>query len=485
MRFSLLLATMLVTVVLATGMDIDQAESVARSRISIDGYASSRSISRNFTLSCEDEETPLAFVFQLDPRGYIITSCEDRITPIIAYSYSNECCTEDGTQGPLLDLVRIDLAYRMDHLEEVPAWYAGENTRKWAEMTGAAALDAPMPEQWPPAGSTPTEGWLEENWTQSAPFNMYCPLDLVAGQRSVAGCPAVAMGAILNFHEETNTTRFDDGDDYYHNYHEYYWIDDDHEAHDFPSWPELNVLLDTLEAHYAEGSITVADKAAIVYASGAACRQVYTASVSGTFGVGQAYDAYLRFGFEDCHLLDDAADSLLERLSQNMMDGMPAHLAIIDSVPQYGHNVVLDGYNTDEFFHINFGWGGASNGWYSFPLSGMPYGMNFIEGVVVDIGEPLMSSEHSVAGYREDICITSVSNPVVNELYTTVSSPNACMAQLQVYSIGGRLIMSTSLSLSRGSSSISVPTDRIPAGVYVLRLENLSGEDSAVFTVLR
>ncbi|MBN2587903.1 MAG: C10 family peptidase, partial [Candidatus Fermentibacteraceae bacterium] len=319
----------------------------------------------------------------------------------------------------------------------------------------------------------------------SAPYNMYCPLDLVTGQRSVAGCPAVAMGAILNFHEETNTTRFDDGDDYYHNYHEYYWIDDDHEAHDFPSWPELNILLDTLEAHYAEGSVTVEDRAAIVYASGAACRQVYTSSVSGTFGVGQAYDAYVRFGFEDCQLLDDAADSLLEKLAQNMMDGMPAHLAIIDAVPQYGHNVVLDGYNTDEFFHINFGWGGASNGWYSFPLSGMPYGMNFIEGVIIDIGEPLMSAEHSVAGYREDISIISVSNPVTNELYTTVSSPEDCMAQLRVYSIGGRLVMSTDVTLGRGISTLSLPLDRMPSGVYVIRIGDTFDEDSAVFTVLR
>ncbi|MBN2608328.1 MAG: C10 family peptidase [Candidatus Fermentibacteraceae bacterium] len=485
MKLSFLAATILVTMVLAAGMDTGQAESVARSRISIDGYSNIRFIAGNISLSREDGGTPLAFVFQLDPRGYVIVSGDNRIAPVIAYSYSNACCPEGEAAGPLLDLVRIDLAYRMDHLEEVPAWYVGENIRRWAEMTGAAAPDAPMPEQWPPAGSTPTEGWLEENWTQSAPYNMYCPLDLVTGQRSVAGCPAVAMGAILNFHEETNTTRFDDGDDYYHNYHEYYWIDDDHEAHDFPSWPELNILLDTLEAHYAEGSVTVEDRAAIVYASGAACRQVYTSSVSGTFGVGQAYDAYVRFGFEDCQLLDDAADSLLEKLAQNMMDGMPAHLAIIDAVPQYGHNVVLDGYNTDEFFHINFGWGGASNGWYSFPLSGMPYGMNFIEGVIIDIGEPLMSAEHSVAGYREDISIISVSNPVTNELYTTVSSPEDCMAQLRVYSIGGRLVMSTDVTLGRGISTLSLPLDRMPSGVYVIRIGDTFDEDSAVFTVLR
>ena len=49
-----------------------------------------------------------------------------------------------------------------------------------------------------------------------------------------------------------------------------------------------------------------------------------------------------------------------------------------------GHNLVIDGYNSDDYFHINFGWGGSYNGWYRL-LSGLPYSLTVIEGVIVDI----------------------------------------------------------------------------------------------------
>lgn len=425
------------------------------------------SVSGSFAIETGSGET-CGYCFLLCPLGYTITSADDRLPPVIAYSNTSSLWDLNGA-SPMLDLATRDLTTRMESLELLPVFYTDNCRMEWGSPPG------PLPEQWPPEGTTPTEGWLEENWTQSSPFNAFCPMDLIAGSRSLAGCPAVAMGSILNFLAETNGTRFDDDDDYYHNYHEYYWIDDDCENHDFPSWSELNALMDTLENHYASGSINNQDRAALVYASGAACKQVYTASVSGTFGVGQAHDAYLRFGFDSCELLDESSDSLMERMAGNMMEAMPVHLAIIDEVPQYGHNVVVDGYNTDGFFHINFGWGGSSNGWYSFPLSGMPYGMNIIEGAIVDIGAPLQSAQEEE--FSGELSILSISNPVSSFLTAQISAPAGAM----VYSITGRLVKT--LEAAPGTS-ISLPTGDLDRGVYVLRVTDGIRADASLFTVL-
>ncbi len=415
-------------------------------------------------LILEGDGFDAGYAFLLEPGGFFITPSDDRLPPVIAYSVNNGLFDRFG-ESPMLELAVRDLTARHAVLELLP-----DNSGEWTAPPG------PLPEQWPPEGSTPTGGWLEENWTQNAPYNQYCPMDLIAGVRSLAGCPAVAMGSILNFHMETNGTRFDDTDDYYHNYHEYYWIDDDSENHDFPSWSQLNLLLDTLEAHYALSVITPQDKAALVYASGAACRQVYTGSVSGTFGVNQAFDGYVRFGFQSCELLGESSDSLMERLSQNMMNAMPAHLAIVDEGPTYGHNVVLDGYNTDGFFHINFGWGGSSNGWYSFPLTGMPYGMNIIEGVVVDIGQQAQSAGGEQAG--ETLFTTPVANPAGLSFTVGVSSP----VTVSVYSVNGRLMEET--PADRNNPAV-ISTENYSAGVYVLRAADGVRVDRAVFTVLR
>ena len=152
--------------------------------------------------------------------------------------------------------------------------------------------------------------------------------------------------------------------------------------------PQLNGYLATLQAHYdSHTSLTDTDKAALTWACGAAAHQVYTAGGSGTFGVDQALDAYLRFGFTWVELLEPGDAELLTRLAQNMKGAHPAHLAVVTPAWDAGHNVVVDGYNTDGYFHCNFGWGGAYNGWYLLP-GGLPYNLTVIEGVVMDITLP-------------------------------------------------------------------------------------------------
>jgi hypothetical protein len=312
-------------------------------------------------------------------------------------------------------------------------------------------------------------------------------MDLIAGSRSVAGCPAIAMASILNFEETTNGTQFNDTDDYYHNYHEFYWIDDDHVAHDFPSWPELNVYLDTLENHYFNHeTITNSDKAALVYSCGAACKQVYTASVSGTFGVNQAYNAYLRFNFTDCSLLNASSDSLFERLSANMMVAMPAHLAIVDSGPTYGHNLIIDGYNTDEFYHLNFGWGGAYNGWYQFPLSGMPYSMNIIEGIILDIGEGLLSIEREAAQNEIPVLFLSCqANPVSDHLHINLEVIKRCEVNVSIYSISGHLLHTVAnREFYPGSCQLGWVPGNVGNGVYILTASGSWGVETARFTIL-
>ena len=194
------------------------------------------------------------------------------------------------------------------------------------------------------------------------------------------------MAQILNYHNTTNYVAFDDSDDYHHNYGgNNYWIDNNYVTYGFPSFPQLNTYLDTLQSHY-ENQIppTNNDKAAITFACGVAATQVYGASGSGTFGVGQAYDAYQRFNCTTISLLDETDPDLYQRLSNNMKDALPAHLAIVNEEWTSGHNVVVDGYNTDNYYHLNFGWGGSYNGWYLIPDE-IPYGLTVIEGVIVDI----------------------------------------------------------------------------------------------------
>ena len=73
-------------------------------------------------------------------------------------------------------------------------------------------------------------GFLETYWNQDFPYNQLCPKDpLNNNSYSYAGCPAVAMGQIINYLRTTQGTRFSDSDDYVHQYAgRNYNIDDDY-----------------------------------------------------------------------------------------------------------------------------------------------------------------------------------------------------------------------------------------------------------------
>ncbi len=194
------------------------------------------------------------------------------------------------------------------------------------------------------------------------------------------------MAMILDYYKTTNNVVFNDSDDYHHMYGgNNYWIDNDYVSYDFPSFPTLNEYLTTLNSHYENQTPTTdTDLAALIFACGVAAKQIYGSDGSGTLNVNQALAAYKRFNFTTCTLLHNTDANVYGRLAKNMIDAMPAHLAVVDEGWTSGHNLVVDGYNTDDFYHLNFGWGKSSNGWYLLPNE-MPRGLTVLEGVIIDI----------------------------------------------------------------------------------------------------
>jgi hypothetical protein len=194
------------------------------------------------------------------------------------------------------------------------------------------------------------------------------------------------MAMILDYYKTTNNIIFNDSDDYHHRYGgNNYWIDNDYESYNFPSFPTLNGYLATLNSHYQNQIPTTdTDIAALIFACGVAAQQVYGSDGSGTFSVNQAFAAYKKFHCTTCTILRDTDTNVYGRLAKNMIDAVPAHLAIVDESWTSGHNLVVDGYNTNDFYHLNFGWGGQNNGWYLLP-DDIPFGLTVLEGVIIDI----------------------------------------------------------------------------------------------------
>ena len=322
------------------------------------------------------------------------------------------------------------------------------------------------------------DGMLNTRWSQGHPYNQLCPVDPLENYtHCYAGCPAIAMAQIINYLGTTQNTRFDDNDDYFSNYAgRQFHIDDDWAPYQFPSFPQLNVMLDSADAIYQRGEeLSELLQAALVFACGTACTQVYTASSSygsGTYSVDQAYAAYQRFGFTDCKLFREPSDEMYAILISNIQAGYPAHLAVENEAGTSGHNVVLDGYReSDGKFHVNFGWGGSMDNWFSIPdPNGFNYGLTKIEGLILDIIP-------TATGVSE----TASQDPL--ELYPNPVSDVLHLQHLPFGTVEYSIFNVLGQEMASGTSCGTVSVASLESGLYYLRVKSGDFLKTAKFIV--
>lgn len=395
-----------------------------------------------------------AWLVRLPDERFVIISADSLLQPVLAYGDS----LADMESAEFSTWQKIFASDYANRLVAIQSGFIPSQKARWTEPKSR------LFEQWPPAGTTPTGGWLSTNWTQSSPYNKLCPMDLNAGNRSVVGCPATAMAQICNYYMTVNSTQFSDADDYYHNFGNgnRYWIDDAYAERDFPAFPELNQWLDTIQQLYLQNlPLTDSMKAALSFAAGVAAKQVYSASGSGTFGIDQAQMAYQRFSFDLSELLGPANFELTSRVAADMKAAMADHLGIVDAAVTVGHNVVIDGYNTDDYYHFNFGWGGAYNGWYTLPPSGMPYSLNVIEGVVVNIKNTYTHTDPLIKTTPEPAFAFM---PGDNLRISGIDNTGNC--ELRLFNASGALVLVREFTAVKGND-VLLNTPGLSSGIYL------------------
>ena len=199
----------------------------------------------------------------------------------------------------------------------------------------------------------------ETKWNQDMPFNGMCP-GLSGGGRCVTGCVATAMAQIMFYHKwpmngtGSNSYRWE-GQTLSVNFSqsEYAWND--------------------MLPKYVAGKYTDAQADAVA-------KLMYDCGVSVNMGYGPSSGAYssrvddaLRnyFGYTAAVYLyrgNTADRDWNNRLKQNLQDKKPIYYS--GDNEEGGHAFVCDGYDTNDYFHFNFGWGGNSNGYFLSSVAG-------------------------------------------------------------------------------------------------------------------
>ncbi|MDZ7721407.1 MAG: C10 family peptidase [candidate division KSB1 bacterium] len=365
----------------------------------------SKPVSATLKSTIHDADKPLAFIAELEPTGFLILSGDTDLQPVIAYSFRHAWNADTSSDNPLYHLVKHDLMLRRQAVPLLDEIFIKRNHNAWQTLLNSRlSKSAAVFRQWPEPGSSSTGGWLESVWTQHSPYNDFCPLDPVTGNRCVTGCVATALAQVVHYHRFIGDLSFDAADAYTTGTRKIE-IDSDSSSCDFPSFPRLNDYLNDLKSRYFDGgSLTNRDKAALNFACGIAVKMNYTSSSSGA--PSSALETALKhhFSYESADYISDlretnAVDDFYYRLQENMMNAFPALLDIAKLNISMAHVIACDGYNSDNFYHLNFGWGSTSpdaipDAWYALPHA-MPAGYGIITGAVVNIHPGLWYRELS------------------------------------------------------------------------------------------
>ncbi len=315
----------------------------------------------------------VGYCFSIAPRGHVVVPVIKELPPIKAYSPS---CNVDVSRTIGYPQLLKDVLY--DRLQRYVDRYGSLGARQPSE--GEVLLGRAHREDWecllaPPEQFTldVTSGryegmrdvgpLLSSLWHQDAPYNDLCPIGN-GGQRCVVGCVALACAQVLDYHEWPHS-----GTGSY----SYYWSGDGSApgqwlSADFSDAYDWSNIIDD----YSGGYTTVqADAVAeLCYEVGVAFEMDYGASGSGAWPsmALTALPNHLRYGssVDMEYRSDHTSQSWFDVIVAQINDDQPMMYTFY--APSWGHEIVCDGWRVTaraNQYHMNYGWGGSYNGWYT------------------------------------------------------------------------------------------------------------------------
>lgn len=278
------------------------------------------------------------YVFNVaNDKGFIIVANDDRAFPILGYSNS-------GT----LDLQNIP--------DNMRAWLQGyADEIAWVQQHDDGTLNGVLSEKHRTAKAA-IAPMITSRWSQGDPYNKLCP-DYQSGKRSVTGCVATAMAQVMNYRKwPAETTAAIPS---------YTSSSYSVSVSGIPAATPIDWanILDIYANGYSDAEATAI--AELMHYCGVAVKMNYgPSSGAHTHSVAHALKDYFNYKETTTYVnrsfysYDDWIDMMYHELSQ----GRPIVYGGQSSLE--GHEFVIDGYDSEDYFHINWGWGGLSDDYF-------------------------------------------------------------------------------------------------------------------------
>ena len=303
------------------------------------------------------------YVYNVEGNGFVIVSGDDIAAPILGYSDSG---TYDPTNLP------PNFVYYMNCLaQEIKEGIANnipqseETKEQWdAYLTGSSLKAA--------ASTTPLLDIEGIKWGQNAPYNGMCPL--IKQTQTVTGCVATAMAQIMRYYKYPNQGKGTVGS--YRSYNidstVVITIPSKNLSQSNYNW---NIMTPTYPNAVYNGNDPAQNAVALLmYDCGISAYTQYDipANGSGANDWDAGYALINNFSYSKGLIYKQRmfySNAQWETLLKAEIDaGRPVFYAGTDSIQNIGHAFICDGYDSNNYFHFNWGWNGTLQSTY-FPTT--------------------------------------------------------------------------------------------------------------------
>lgn len=287
-------------------------------------------------------ESPEYYVFNSDSnKGFVIISGDDELTELVGYSNEGEFRSEN----------------------------APENLRAWLDGYAAFVRSVRDGESRPMRASvnnaTPVvEPLVTTRWNQGEPYNLLCPYDSSVGVTCPTGCAATSMAQLINYHEWPVQGK---GTKSYNSSYGRLTVDFSKSVYD---WANMK---DRYESYYDEDKNIVNEwtdteanaVAKLMYDCGVALEMGYGPYSSGAADTEMPLALCNYFNYHADLITRDGhtVDEFLARIKEELDNSRP--LVFNGQGSGGGHSYIVDGYDSNNYLHVNWGWGGISDGYFN------------------------------------------------------------------------------------------------------------------------
>ena len=299
---------------------------------------------------------PFYYVFEArDTGGIVFVAADDKVSPILGYTPTGHY---DPAKMPVnlikwLEGYKKEIRYAAKRAVANPqvkqAWKALQEGQPLNTRTGFTLAESVDP-------------LVTTTWNQSPFYNALCPYDNNANERAVSGCVATAMAQIMRY------WKYPAQGSGFHSYnHEKYGTLSANFSNTTYNWDDMpnnvtraNSAVATLMQHIGV-SVNMNYGVATSGGSGA-----YVISSASPLQNCSEYALKTYFGYtfaEGVERNDYTLSNWVTLLKKELDAGRPILYAGYGGGG--GHAFVCDGYDSNDMFHMNWGWGGAFDGYFA------------------------------------------------------------------------------------------------------------------------